>query len=137
MELKRFKKILSYLKRFGSYYLLIFYDIIKYDNYLKISNKISKDIFSQIIFYHKDKKNRKVQFFFPLFLVLPNFFTFSSFSCRLHAMLCLDFYAFDNFLFLDLSLRCHEALINLFPHLHELNLAAVTHLKISKEHLCN
>jgi len=29
VELKRFKKILSYLKRFGSYYLLIFYDIIK------------------------------------------------------------------------------------------------------------
>jgi len=27
--LKRFKKILSYLKRFGSYYILIFYDIIK------------------------------------------------------------------------------------------------------------
>jgi len=40
---------------------------------------------------------------------------------------------------LDLSLRCHEPLINLFPHLHELNLAAaaLTHLKISKEHLCN
>jgi len=54
-------------------------------------------------------------------------------------MLGLNFWAFDNFLFLDLSLRCHEALINLFPHLHELNLAAValTHLKISKEHLCN
>jgi len=29
VKLKRFKKILSYLKRFGSYYLLIFYDIIK------------------------------------------------------------------------------------------------------------
>jgi len=54
-------------------------------------------------------------------------------------MLDLNFYAFNNFLFLDLSLRCHEALINLFPHLHELNLAtaALTHLKISKEHLCN
>jgi len=38
-------------------------------------------------------------------------------------MLGLDFCAFDNFLFLALSLRCHEALINLFPHLHELNLA--------------
>jgi len=112
VELKRFKKILSYLKRFGSYYLLIFYDIIKYDNYLKISNKISKDIFSQIIFYHKDKENRKVQFFVPVFLVYPNFFTFSSFSCRLHAMLGLNFCTFDNFLFLDLSLRCHEALIN-------------------------
>jgi len=54
-------------------------------------------------------------------------------------MLGLDFCAFDNFLFLDLSLRCHEALINLFPHLHELNLVAtaLTHLKISKEYLCN
>jgi len=54
-------------------------------------------------------------------------------------MLGLDFCAFDNFLFLDLSLRCHEALINLFSHLHELNLAvaALTHLKISKEHLWN
>jgi len=54
-------------------------------------------------------------------------------------MLGLDFCAFDNFLFLDLSLRCHEALINLFSHLHELNLAvvALTRLKISKEHLCN
>jgi len=40
---------------------------------------------------------------------------------------------------LDLSLRYHEALINLFPHLHELNLAAtaLTHFKISKENLCN
>jgi len=54
-------------------------------------------------------------------------------------MLGLNFFDFDNFLFLDLSLRCHEALSNLFPHLHELNLAvaALTHLKISKEHLCN
>jgi len=54
-------------------------------------------------------------------------------------MLGFDFCAFDNFLFLDLSLRCHEALINLFPHLYELNLAAaaLTHLKISKEPLCN
>jgi len=54
-------------------------------------------------------------------------------------MLGLDFCAFDNFYSLDLSLRCHEALINLFPHLHELNLAAaaLTHIKISKEHLCN
>jgi len=51
----------------------------------------------------------------------------------------LDFCDFDNFLFFDLSLRCHEALSNLFPHLHELNLvaAALTHLKISKEHLYN
>jgi len=41
---------------------------------------------------------------------------------------------------LDLSLRCHEVLINLFPHHHELNLvtAALTHLKISQKHLlCN
>jgi len=40
---------------------------------------------------------------------------------------------------LALSLRCYEALINLFPYLHELNLAAteLTHLKISKEYLCN
>jgi len=52
-------------------------------------------------------------------------------------MLGLDFCDFANFLFLDVSLRCHEALSNLFPHLHELNLAAaaLTHLKISKEHL--
>jgi len=54
-------------------------------------------------------------------------------------MLGLDFCAFDNFLFLDLSLRSYEALINLFPHLHELNLAAaaLTQLKISKKHLYN
>jgi len=52
-------------------------------------------------------------------------------------MLGLDFCAFDNFLFLDLSLRCHEALINLFPHLHDLAATALTHIKISKEHLCN
>jgi len=54
-------------------------------------------------------------------------------------MLDLDFYDFDNFLLLDLSLRCHEALSNLFSHLYELNLvaAARTHVKISKEHLCN
>jgi len=54
-------------------------------------------------------------------------------------MFGLDFCDFYDFLFLDLSLRCHEALSNLFPHLHELNLAtaALTHLKISKEHLCN
>jgi len=54
-------------------------------------------------------------------------------------MLALDFYDFDNFLFLDLSLSCHEALINLFPQLHEINLvaAALTHIKISKEHLYN
>jgi len=54
-------------------------------------------------------------------------------------MLGLDFCDFDNFLFFDLSLRCREALVNLFPHLHELDLAAtaLTHLKISKEHLCN
>jgi len=50
-------------------------------------------------------------------------------------MLDLDFCDFDNFLLLDLSLRCYETLRNLFPHLHELNLAAaaLTHLKISKE----
>ena len=29
---------------------------------------ISKIYFSQIIFYHKDKENRKVQFFVTLFL---------------------------------------------------------------------
>ena len=54
-------------------------------------------------------------------------------------MLDLNFCDFDNFLFLDLSLRCHEALSNLFPHLHELNLVvvALTHLKISKKHLYN
>jgi len=54
-------------------------------------------------------------------------------------MLGLDFCDFANFLFLDLSLRGHEALSNLFPHLHELKLAAtaLTHLKISIEHLCN
>jgi len=54
-------------------------------------------------------------------------------------MLDLDFCDFDNFLFLDLSLRCHEALINLFSQLHELNLTtnALTHLKIFKEYLCN
>jgi len=54
-------------------------------------------------------------------------------------MVGLDFCDFDNFLFLNLSLRCHEALIILFPHLHELNLvaAALIQLKISKEHLCN
>jgi len=54
-------------------------------------------------------------------------------------MLSLDFCDFDNFLFLDLSLRWHEALSNLFPHLNELNLVAtaLTHFKISKEHLCN
>jgi len=54
-------------------------------------------------------------------------------------MLGLNFCALDTFLFLDLSLRFHETLINLFPHLHELNLAAaaLTHLKISKEKLCN
>jgi len=34
---------------------------------------------------------------------------------------------------------CHEVLINLFQHLHELNLvaAALTHLKMSKKYLCN
>jgi len=54
-------------------------------------------------------------------------------------MIGLDFYDFDNFVFLDLSLRCNEDLINLFPHLNELNLvaAALIHLKISKEHLYN
>jgi len=42
---------------------------------------------------------------------------------------------FDYFLFLDLSLRCHEALIILFSLPHELNLVAatLTHIKISKE----
>jgi len=52
----------------------------------------------------------------------------------------LDFCEFDNFVVLDLSLRCHEALINLFPPLYDLNLAAtiLTHLKISKKkHSCN
>jgi len=39
-------------------------------------------------------------------------------------MLGLNFCDFDNFLFLDLSLGCHEALSNLFPHLHEFNFAA-------------
>jgi len=39
-------------------------------------------------------------------------------------MLVLDFCDFDNFLLLDLSLRSHEALSNLFPHLHKLILAA-------------
>ena len=54
-------------------------------------------------------------------------------------MFGLDFCDFDNFLFLDLSLRCHKALSNLFSHLHEFNLvvAALTHLKISKKKLCN
>jgi len=54
-------------------------------------------------------------------------------------MLGLDFCDFDNFLFLDLSLRCHEALRNLFPHLYEFNLAttALTHVKISKNKLCS
>jgi len=54
-------------------------------------------------------------------------------------MLGLDFSDFDNFLCLDLSLKCHEALSKLFPQSHELNLAAaaLTHLKIFKEHLCN
>jgi len=54
-------------------------------------------------------------------------------------MLDLNFCDFDNFLFLNLSLMCHEALINLFPHFHELNLvaAALIHLKISKENLCD
>jgi len=54
-------------------------------------------------------------------------------------MLGLDFYDFDNFLFFDLSIGCDEALNNLFSYLYELNLAAaaLTHLKISKEHLCN
>jgi len=54
-------------------------------------------------------------------------------------MLGLDFCDFANFLFFDLSLRCHEALSNLFSHLHELKLATatLTHLKRSKEHLCN
>jgi len=40
-------------------------------------------------------------------------------------MLDLDFGDFNNFLLLDLYLRCHEALINLFPHLHELNIVAI------------
>ena len=54
-------------------------------------------------------------------------------------MLGLNFCDFDNFRLLDLSLMCHEALISLFAYLHELNLAVatLTHLKISKEHLCN
>jgi len=55
-------------------------------------------------------------------------------------MIGLYFCDFDNFLFLDLYLRCHEALIKLFSHVHEVNLiaTAVTHLKISqKKHLCN
>jgi len=49
-------------------------------------------------------------------------------------MFGLDFCDFDNFLFLDLSLRCPKALINLFSHLHVLNLIVtpLTHLKISK-----
>jgi len=63
------------------------------------------------------------------------FITLKENKIILHHLLGLDFCEFDNFLFLDLSLTCHEALINLFPHLHELNLAAtaVTHLKISKK----
>jgi len=54
-------------------------------------------------------------------------------------MFGLNFCDFDNFLLLDLSLSCHETLINLFPHIYELNLAAaaLTHLKISKENLYN
>ena len=62
-----------------------------------------------------------------------------NFCCSFPHLLGLDFCEFDNFLFLDLSLRCHETLINLFPHLIELNLAAtaLTDLKISKKYLCN
>ena len=54
-------------------------------------------------------------------------------------MLGLNFCDFDNFFFWHLSLRCHEVLINLFSHLYKLNLAVavLTHLKISKVHLCN
>jgi len=54
-------------------------------------------------------------------------------------MLGLEFCDFDNFVFSDLSITCHEALINLFPHLYTLNIVAatLTNLKISKEHLCN
>jgi len=47
-------------------------------------------------------------------------------------MLGLDFCDFDNFLFLVLSLKCHEALSNLFPHLHELNLAIVALIHLNK-----
>jgi len=49
------------------------------------------------------------------------------------------FFIWIIFYYQNLSLRCHEALINLSPHLRELNLAAttLTHLKISKEHFCN
>jgi len=86
---------------------------------------------SKPFFLEKLWENRKANFccLFPLL----GFFTFISFSCLLYAMLGLDFCDFDNFLFSGLSFWCHEALINLSPHLDELNLAAtsLTHLKMS------
>jgi len=58
----------------------------------------------------KYRENRKVQFLLP----------------RRSSWFNQIFCDFDNFLFSDLSLRCHETLINLSPHLHELNLVVAT-----------
>jgi len=54
-------------------------------------------------------------------------------------MLDLDFNDFYNFFILGFIFKVSWNLINLFPHLYELNLvaAALTQLKISKDHLCN
>ena len=75
-------------KRCDSYYLIIFSNIIKQNNYLKISNKISKKIyFSKVIFYHKgyciikaffnwkkkDREHRTDHFFVGNFLISSMF----------------------------------------------------------------
>jgi len=86
----------------------------------------------------KDRENRKVQFL----LHVPSSWlsqTSSLFQAFLVVFMQCLAWIFVTFIIFDLFLRCCEALSNLFSHFHEFNLAAtiLTHLKISKEHLCN